>query len=183
MIQNNSSITSKSANFAEKRYELFCYPIGFHYICNRKNGVATAPLNLAPRRRLPKGRGRAEGRHDEKSVVDAWSLTTETSNTSKSIQNHATTDAHGYVVPGKRRMLPLDSTIPTAGYIHTAWGLRCLFLLTGKFEDLSCGTGRRLAPRFLVRVRSMSFLMIRLGLEPTGTRIFNLKTSIYYGTF
>ena len=26
-------------------------------------------------------------------------------------------------------------------YIHTAWGLRCSFLLTGKFEDLSCGTG------------------------------------------
>ena len=42
-----------------------------------------APVILAPRRRLPQGRGLAEGRHDEKSVVDAWSLATETSNTSK----------------------------------------------------------------------------------------------------
>ena len=58
----------------------------------------------------------------------------------------------------------VGSNMSKAGYIHTAWGLRCLFLLTGKFEDLSCGTGRRLAPRFLVRIWfAWVFRMNRLG--------------------
>ena len=54
-----------------------------------------APDNLAPRRRLPQAEDGRRADILENSVVDAWSLTTGTSNTSKSIRFHATTDAHG----------------------------------------------------------------------------------------
>ena len=36
-------------------------------------------------------------------------------------------------------------------YIHTAWGLRCSFRWTGKFEDLNSGTGNGKGSTLLVQ--------------------------------
>lgn len=65
-----------------------------------------------------------------KSVIDAWFLTLETSNTSNNIRKPCNDDAHGYVISSR-------SVMERADYIHTAWGPRCSFRCTGSSKASS----------------------------------------------